>query len=298
MKTHANGIDIEYERFGHEPDHSKPCVALIMGLGMQMIAWPMALIEGLVEQGFEVLRFDNRDIGLSTFFDHKGVPNILWAGIKVNLGLKVRSPYTLTDMANDTIGLFDALGLKKVHVVGASMGGMIAQLVASNHPHRVLSLTSIMSTSGRASLPGPTAKARGALLSRPSNPHDRNSIASHFLRVYRTIGSPNPTESDAEVKARILEGIERSYHPVGTARQLMAVAADGSRVERLKAIKAPTLVIHGEADPLVPIAAGRDTAASIPGAQFISVPGMGHDLTPVPLKTVQRELISFLKKLN
>ena len=297
MKIRANGIDIEYERFGHEPNQSKPCVVLIMGLGMQMIAWPMPLIEQLVADGFEVLRFDNRDVGLSSFFDHLGMPNILWAGLKVNLGLKVRSGYTLSDMANDTVGLLDALSIAKAHIVGASMGGMIAQLVAANHAQRVLSLTSIMSTSGRASLPGPSAKARGALLSRPTNPHDNNAIANHYLKVFRTIGSPSSSETDEEVKARILLGIQRSHHPVGTARQLMAVAADGSRVERLKTISAPTLVIHGEVDPLVPIAAGRDTAASITGAQFIAVPGMGHDLAPGPLQIVTRELSGFLKRV-
>jgi pimeloyl-ACP methyl ester carboxylesterase len=297
MKAHTNGIEIEYEFFGDTPDsHGKPrpCVVLIMGLGMQMIAWPMPLVDALVAKGYRVLRFDNRDIGLSTYFDTAGVPNLPWNGLKVALGLKVKSFYTLTDMAKDTIGLFDALNLKKVHVVGASMGGMIAQIVAYTAPEKVASLTSIMSTSGRFSLPGPSMAARGALLSRPSNARDLESVANHSVKTFRIIGSPNNPESDAVIHERVMRGLQRAYHPEGTARQLMAVAADGSRVTRLAQIKAPTLVIHGENDPLVPIAAGRDTAASIPGAKFVAVKGMGHDLAPNALPMVTRELTDFL----
>lgn len=297
MKIEANGIEIAYERFGHNADEAgkpRPCVVLIMGLGMQMIAWPMPLIEALVAQGFQVLRFDNRDIGLSTWFDQHGSPNVMMAGLKVALGIRVRSAYTLPDMANDTVGLIDALGIKKVHVVGASMGGMIAQLVAVLAPEKVLSLTSIMSTSGRASLPGPTAAARSALMTRPRNPNDLESVADHSVKTFRIIGTPNSTETDAVMRARIMTGLKRAYHPVGTTRQLMAVAEDGSRVARLATIKAPTLVIHGDKDPLVPIAAGRDTAASIPGAKFVAIEGMGHDFAPVPLKEVTREILKFL----
>jgi pimeloyl-ACP methyl ester carboxylesterase len=297
MKAHTNGIEIEYEFFGDTPDtHGKPrpCVVLIMGLGMQMIAWPMPLIDALVAKGYRVLRFDNRDIGLSTYFDTVGVPNLPWNGLKVALGLKVKSFYTLTDMAHDTIGLFDALNLKKVHVVGASMGGMIAQIVAYTAPEKVASLTSIMSTSGRLSLPGPSMAARGALLSRPSNPRDLESVADHSVKTFRIIGSPNNPESDAVIRERVMRGLKRAYHPAGTARQLMAVAADGSRVTRLSQIKAPTLVIHGENDPLVPITAGRDTATSIPGAKFVAVKGMGHDFAPDALSTMTRELTDFL----
>lgn len=297
MKIQTNGIEIAYERFGHEDSvrsNPKPCVVLVMGLGMQMIAWPMPLIDALVAQGFQVLRFDNRDIGLSTWFDQYGSPNVMMAGLKVALGIRVRSAYTLPDMANDTIGLIDGLGLKKVHIIGASMGGMIAQLVAILAPDKVLSLTSIMSTSGRASLPGPTAAARAALMTRPRNPNDLESVADHSVKTFRTIGTPNSTESDTVLRHRIMTGLKRAYHPVGTTRQLMAVAEDGSRVARLATIKAPTLVIHGDKDPLVPIAAGRDTAASIPGAKFVAIEGMGHDFAPVPLKAVTREILAFL----
>jgi pimeloyl-ACP methyl ester carboxylesterase len=301
MKANTNGVEIEYEFFGNTEDaqgHAKPCVVLIMGLGMQMIAWPIPLIDALVAKGYRVLRFDNRDIGLSTHFDTVGVPNLPWNGLKVALGLKVKSFYTLTDMARDSIGLFDALNLKKVHVVGASMGGMIAQIVAYTAPEKVASLTSIMSTSGRLSLPGPTMAARGALLSRPANPSDLESVADHSVKMFRVIGSPNNPETDAIIRERVMRGLKRAYHPAGTARQLMAVAADGSRVTRLAQIKAPTLVMHGENDPLVPIAGGRDTAASIPGAKFVSIPGMGHDFAPSALATMTKELTEFLSGLN
>jgi pimeloyl-ACP methyl ester carboxylesterase len=301
MKANSNGIEIEYEFFGDSPDasgHPKPCVALIMGLGMQMIAWPMPLIDALVANGYRVLRFDNRDIGLSTYFDDFGIPNLPWNGLKAALGLRVRSNYTLTDMADDAIGLFDALKLGKVHVVGASMGGMIAQIVAYKAPEKVASLTSIMSTSGRFSLPGPTMTARGALLSRPTNPRDLESVADHSVKTFRIIGSPNNPESDEVIRGRVMLGLKRAYHPAGMARQLMAVAADGSRVTRLVQIKAPTLVIHGEQDPLVPIAAGRDTAACIAGAKFVAVNGMGHDFAPKALGAVTTELIEFLRPLS
>ncbi len=298
-KAKTNGIELAYEFFGDANDEQgqpRPTVALIMGLGMQMIAWPMPLIDALVAKGYRVLRFDNRDIGLSTYFDEYGMPNLFFGGIKAALGLKVRSNYSLTDMAQDTIGLFNALHLEKVHVVGASMGGMIAQLVAVHAPDKVASLTSIMSTSGRPSLPGPTSAARARLLSRPMNPMDLDNVADHSVATFRVIGSPNNPESDAVIRERVMRGLKRAYHPVGSARQLMAVAADGSRVARLAQVKCPTLVIHGDADPLVPVAAGRDTAASIKGAKFVAVPGMGHDFAPAALETITKELLRFLQK--
>jgi pimeloyl-ACP methyl ester carboxylesterase len=301
MRTKANGIEIEYEFFGDNLDvkgKPKPCVVLIMGLGMQMIAWPMPLVEALVDQGYRVLRFDNRDIGLSTWFDQYGMPNLPWNGMKIALGLTVRAPYTLTDMADDTIDLLEVLGIEKAHIVGASMGGMIAQLVAYHAPAVALSLTSIMSTSGRASLPGPKSAARAALFSRPRNPRDLESVADHSAKTFRIIGSPNNPESDEVIRERVMRGLKRAYHPIGTARQLMAVAADGSRVARLEQLKLPALVIHGEDDPLVPIAAGRDTAASIPGARFVPVPGMGHDFAPNALTAMIKEMTAFFAKVN
>jgi pimeloyl-ACP methyl ester carboxylesterase len=301
MKTKANGIEIEHEFFGDGLDihgQPKPCVVLIMGLGMQMIAWPMPLIDALVEQGYRVLRFDNRDIGLTTWFDEYGMPNLPWNGMKIALGMKVRAPYTLTDMADDTIELLEALHIQKAHIVGASMGGMIAQLVAYHAPAVSLSLTSIMSTSGRASLPGPKSAARAALFSRPRNPRDLESVADHSVRTFRIIGSPNNPESDAVIRERVMRGLQRAYHPIGTARQLMAVAADGSRVTRLEQLKLPALVIHGEDDPLVPIAAGRDTAASISGAMFVPVPGMGHDFAPDALSVIIKEMTAFFSKIS
>jgi pimeloyl-ACP methyl ester carboxylesterase len=294
MKTQSNGINIEYEWFGEGAN--KPCVVLIMGLGMQMIAWPMPLIDALVSNGYRVLRFDNRDIGLSTWFDQFGMPNLAWNGLRLSLGLTVHSAYSLEDMAQDTIGLLEALEIDGAHIVGASMGGMIAQLVAVKAPQRVHSLTSIMSTTGRRSLPGPSIKARKALLSRPRNPHDIESVGDHSLRTFRIIGSPNNPESDKVIRDRLMLGLKRAYHPAGAARQLMAIAADGSRVDRLRKVQAPTLVIHGVDDPLVPIACGRDTAASIQGSKFVEVAGMGHDFAPQALAAVSTHLVQFLAK--
>src|SRR6185369_1562361 len=190
--VNANGIKIEYESFGAE---SAPAIVLIMGLGMQLIAWPDPFCQKLAAAGFRVVRFDNRDIGLSTHFDDRGVPNMLWTFLKARIGLRVRGPYDLNDMAADTVGLLDALKIGKAHVVGASMGGMIAQQVAANYPERVRSLVSIMSTSGDRRLPQATREAQRALFGRPANPNDRDAIVEQSMKIWGVIGSPGfPTD--------------------------------------------------------------------------------------------------------
>jgi pimeloyl-ACP methyl ester carboxylesterase len=283
-KLRANGISIACETAG---DPKGTPVLLIMGLGMQLTSWPDAFVEGLADMGFFVIRFDNRDSGLSTKFEGAGTPNLPLAYLKTLLRWPLKSAYTLDDMANDAIGVLNALGVGKVHVVGASMGGMIAQIIAARHAERTLSLTSIMSSSGRRSLPGPTREARAMLMRRPKNPRDLESIVEHTVAVFRAIGSPAYPTPEKQLRERIRQAIQRSACPGGVARQMVAIAASGERVALLGTIEAPTLVIHGAADPLVPLACGVDTASLIPGARLEVIEGMGHDL---PAQLIERLL--------
>ncbi|MEO8057626.1 MAG: alpha/beta fold hydrolase [Burkholderiales bacterium] len=279
MQISANGVQLEVE--DHGPVSGEPLL-LIMGLGMQLVAWHTEFVASLVARGFRVIRFDNRDIGLSQRYDHLGVPNLAIDSIKYAVGLKVSGPYTVADMADDTAGLLDALGIQSAHVCGASMGGMIAQQLAVRHPARVKSLTLMMTSSGSRRLPGPTLKVRSALISRPENPSDIESVIAHYVRLYKLIGSPGYPASDAYLNERLGVSVRRSYRPQGTARQMVAIAADGNRSKLLSQIKVPTQVIHGQADPLVPVAAGHDLAQKIAGANIDVIEGMGHDL-PVEL---------------
>jgi pimeloyl-ACP methyl ester carboxylesterase len=275
MQIAANGIALEVE------DHGSPTgepLLLVMGLGMQLLAWPDGFVAALVERGFRVIRFDNRDIGLSQSFDAAGVPNLVLDSLRFAVGWTVRSPYTLADMAADSVGVLDALGIESAHVCGASMGGMIAQHLAAAQPRRLRSLTLMMTTSGARRLPGPSLKVRGALISRPKNPREVASIVEHYVELYGLIGSPAFPAQPEELRERLTRSVRRSYRPAGTARQMVAIAADGDRSGLLGSIGAPTHVIHGLADALVPVAAGRDLAARIPGATLDVIDGMGHDL--------------------
>jgi pimeloyl-ACP methyl ester carboxylesterase len=291
MKIRANGIQVEVEVSG---DPAAPAVLLIMGLGMQLIAWPPAFVQALEDAGFRVVRFDNRDIGLSQHFDHLGVPNLLWASFKHRLGLPIRAPYTVQDMAADSLGVLDALGIEKAHVVGVSMGGMIAQRVALAAPQRVLSLASIMSSSGARELPGPHPRVLKALLSRPQRPGEEG-IVDHYIKLFKVIGSPAFPMDDAALRERILLGTRRSFHPAGTVRQMVAIAADNTRAAELAQLKMPVLVMHGKDDPLVPFACGQDTARRIPGAKMHGIEGMGHDLPPGVVERLLEPLISHLR---
>jgi len=274
----ANGTALEVDDQG--PTGAEP-VLLVMGLGMQLIAWPDALVQRLLAHGHRVVRFDNRDAGLSQGFDERGVPNLAAAGIKHLLHLPVRPPYTLAEMADDTLGLMDALGLKRVHLVGASMGGMIAQHVAAQRPERVASLALIMTTSGARHLPQPGWDVRGLLLQRPES-QEPDAVVAHLERLWRVIGSPGYAPEPQALRERLRAAVLRAWRPAGTARQLAAVVADGDRRALLPLIQAPTVVIHGEADALIPVAAGRELAQLIAGAEAEFIPGMGHDL-PQPL---------------
>jgi pimeloyl-ACP methyl ester carboxylesterase len=275
VKIRSNGIELEVEE--HGPADGPPML-LIMGLGMQLTGWPDEFVGLLAQAGFRVLRFDNRDIGLSTKFDEWGSADLMKGALCHALHLPVRSPYTLDDMARDAIGILDALGIARAHVVGCSMGGMIAQLLAARHPRRLLSLTLIMTTSGSRRLPGPTLKARMSLLSRPRNPHEIESVLEHGSAIFKVISSPGFPTKEALVRERIALSIKRSNHPGGIGRQLLAVAASDDRTPLLGQIAVPTYVIHGRADPLVPVANGIDLARRIPGAKLELIDGMGHDL--------------------
>ena len=279
MQISANGITIEVEDQG--PTSGEPLL-LIMGLGMQLVAWPDGLVKQLVARGFRVIRFDNRDAGLSQSFDSAGVPNVALAAIRYLFRRQVKSPYSMAEMARDAVGVLDALNIKKAHVCGASMGGMIAQHLGIEHAARIKSLTLIMTTSGARALPQPTMKVRSALLNRPSNPKDLASIAEHYFKLYRLIGSPGFPAPEAELRERIGVSVRRSNRPKGVARQLVAIAADSGRAAQLDQITVPTHIIHGEADPLVPVAAAHDLKRRIAGATMDLIAGMGHDL-PEPL---------------
>jgi pimeloyl-ACP methyl ester carboxylesterase len=290
MRVQANGIPIEVEDTGGA---ERPVVLLIMGLGMQLVAWPDNLVAALVDAGYRVVRHDNRDAGLSQDFDAAGTGNLLWQGLRYRLGLQVRSAYTLQDMAADALGVLDALGIRRAHVVGASMGGMIAQRLAAMAPERVASLTSVMSSSGARGLPGPRPDVLGVLLRRPGGT-DEASLVAHSMRLVRLIAGPVFPPDEAALRERLVQALRRAYRPRGLVRQIAAVAADGDRPAALARIACPTLVIHGDADPLVPIACGRDTARRIPGARFVVIPGMGHDLTPRLAELLLLHLIPFL----
>jgi pimeloyl-ACP methyl ester carboxylesterase len=273
-QAQINGISLEYEI--HGASDGVPLL-LIMGLGAQMTRWPPGLYEKLVAKGFRVIRFDNRDVGLSQKFT--GAPTVESVVAARMRGEKPDIPYTLDDMAADAVGLLDHLGIQRAHIVGASMGGMIGQLVAANHPERVLSFTAIFTTTGNPSLPPSKPEAMAVLTTRAPDP--RTNIEAYLDQMVinaRTIGSPGFPPDEKILRERLHSDVKRSYEPAGVARQLAAVIADGDRRDRLGKIKAPVVVLHGEDDPLVPVEGGRDLAASIPGAELRLIPGMGHDL--------------------
>ncbi len=284
----ANGIDIEYERFGPE---DRETVLLIMGLSGQLTLWPVELCDELVARGYHVIRFDNRDIGLSTKFDHAGLPDMAALIGALMTGATPDAPYALDDMAADAVGLLDALGIEKAHIVGASMGGMIAQLVAINHPEKTLSLTSIMSTTGNPELPQAKPEAMAALAAPAPDPNDLEAVVQRGMNTWKTIGSPGFQTDEDQLREWVLRDFHRSFYPQGILRQMAAIISNGDRREKLKAVTAPTVVLHGIDDPLVPIEGGRDTAASIAGAELIEVPGMGHDF-PLSLVTTFADAIS------
>jgi pimeloyl-ACP methyl ester carboxylesterase len=273
----ANGIDICYEIFG---DAKAEPMLLIMGLGAQMIHWDDEFCRQLAARGFRVIRFDNRDIGKSSKLSGgKRLTAVELLKLRF-LKIPVAAPYTLLDMAKDTISLMDVLGIQSAHLVGASMGGMIAQEIAISFPQRVRSLTSIMSTTGNPKVPPPTREASAILMAPP--PATKEEFFVRFAQTWKILRGGSFPEDEALDRSRAERTYERGLNPAGVGRQLRAILASGSRKERLRAVKAPTLVIHGSVDPLVRPEGGKDTAASIPGAKFLLVEGMGHAL-PIPM---------------
>lgn len=289
--TSANGITIEYEDYGAK---DAPVVLLIMGLGGQLTLWPIELVDALVARGFRVIRYDNRDIGLSTKFDAAGVPDMPSLMMAAMSGQTPKVPYSLDDMAADGAALMDALGIGKARIVGASMGGMIAQLFAATYPEKTITLTSIMSTTGNPAIPPAKPEAMAVLTSRPAA-GDEATMVEFGINAARIIGSPAYPATEERLRTRVTNDYRRSFSPAGVARQMAAVIANGDRRGRLAAITAPTLVIHGDADPLVPVEGGKDTAASIKGAELKIIPGMGHDL-PVELVDTIADAIAGLAK--
>src|SRR5208337_4123210 len=285
--VHANGVDIEYESIGREGD---PVILLIMGLASALAAWPDSLCDGLAAKGFRIIRFDNRDIGRSTHLTQLGAPDLRAMIAKLESGQPVSSPYSLDDMAADAAGLLAAPGVDRAHVAGASMGGMIAQLMALNHPAKVKSLVSIMSTTGRPEVSEPKPEAFAAIMAPPASPGRQDRIA-RGLKVWRIIGSPAFRQTEEELLSFVTRVVDYApYDPAGIARQMAAVLAAPPRNDRLKTLRIPALVIHGADDPLIPPSGGEDTAESISGAERLIVPGAGHDLpealVPVYVKAI------------
>lgn len=270
-RTTANGIEIEYESFGSGDE----VLLLIMGLGAQMILWDDEFCEALAERGPRVIRFDNRDVGLSTHFSELGIPNVAEMFGDLAAGKPLTAPYSLDDMADDTAGLLAAIGVESAHICGASMGGMIAQTLAYRHPARVKTLTSIMSSTGDPTLPPGKPEVMGLLLQSP--PADRDGYIDYSTKLWRAIGSPGFEFEEERVRARSGRHFDRNFDAGGVGRQLAAILAHGDRTKALADVRAPTLVIHGDGDPLVPYVCGEATQRAISGAKLVTVKGMGHD---------------------
>ena len=285
---HSKSLQIYFEQHGARSD---PPVLLIHGIGCQLVQWPDTFVQGFVSAGYRVLLLDNRDVGLSAKLDDLGTPDVMQLMAALLAGGQTSgetgaapaaaAPYSITDMAADAVALLDHLGQAGAHVIGVSMGGMIAQQMAIQFPGRVFSLTSIMSSSGAAGLPQAEPAAAAALVT-PATAADRATVVAQMHNTWNIIGGPH-YESDVCGIGRLAgAAFDRCYHPTGFNRQLAAIVTDVHRANDLAKVQAPTLVVHGDADPLVPLAAGRDTAARIPGAELHVVENMGHDL-PEPL---------------
>ena len=273
MKIDANGIRITYDTFG---DSSYSPLLLVMGLGAQMTAWDDEFCAQLAAQDLFVIRYDNRDVGLSSHFDDQGVPDMQQLAADMMAGNTPNTAYTLDDMAADGMGLLTALGIDQAHICGASLGGMIVQTMAINHPERVLTMTSIMSTTGNTGLPPASPEAMAALTSERAD--NVEHAMDRAVAVAKVIGSPGFPQDEARTRAKAKASFERSFYPDGVARQMAAIVAHGDRRSRLSQLKLPTLVIHGTDDPLVPVTGGIDTSENIQGAELTPIEGMGHDL--------------------
>jgi pimeloyl-ACP methyl ester carboxylesterase len=272
-KVNVNGINVAYETFGNPS--GRPLL-LIIGVGLQMIHWDDDLCQDLAERGHHVIRFDNRDVGLSTKCEATGVPDLLETLGKIRRGEQIRPPYTLEDMADDAVGLLDALGIRKAHICGMSMGGMIAQTIAIQHPSRVLSLISIYSRTGNPDVPQTNPDVYALMTAPP--PSEREAYIEYMLAFHKTISGPGFPVDESWVRMISAKSYDRCFYPQGKVRQLAAILTQGNREPALASVKAPTLVVHGTDDPLVLVDGGKRTAQAIPGAQLMLIEGMGHDL--------------------
>jgi pimeloyl-ACP methyl ester carboxylesterase len=290
----ANDIIIAYESFGKSSDQA---IVLIQGVGATLLHWPIEFCQKLANLGYRVIRFDNRDIGLSTKFDSLGQPD--WGAIIpfVKTCENAPLPYTLLDMANDVIGLMDGLNIDKAHIVGVSMGGAIAQLIAIHFPERIYTLTSISASSGNPNLPMGDEKALQAMSTPPPTTTNPDTLANYLVHVYKALGG---TDDDETLKKRALAHMDRSWYPEGTNRQVAAVLIGDNcdRRESLAKIGVPTMVIHGDSDPLVTLASGQEVAATIPNAELIIVKGLGHDLSMEFVDILVDSILANVKKLN
>ena len=291
-KANVNNIEIEYETIGD--GISKPLL-LIAGLGSQMLAWSDEMCESLANRGFYVIRFDNRDVGLSTKFEDAGLPNFLEINTAYARGEKPEVPYTLEDMVDDAVGLLDVLNIDKVHVCGASMGGMIAQILAYKHPSRVLSLTLIMSTTGNPDLPQPKPEIMAQFFA--PVPDGREAYIEETVKRGRLIHGTFAYDEDQSREYRAKE-YDRSYYPEGITRQLAAMAVPGNLKPKLAAIRAPTLVIHGREDPFNAVEAGKDIATAIPGAELLILDGMGHSFPREVIPRIVNALVANSNKIS
>ncbi|CAM3209665.1 alpha/beta hydrolase [Xenorhabdus nematophila] len=291
MQVTANNISIEVEDSGGE---TRPALLLIMGLSMQLIDWPDEIIGRLVESGFRVVCYDNRDVGLSQKFDHAQSRSVVWQKIRHSLRLPVHAPYSVRDMADDALGVLDALNISQAHIIGASMGGMIGQWLAAMYPERVKSLVSIMSSSGARNLPSLGSDIFASILKKPAS-SDESDLIEHQLNLARIVSGPFHQLDEEALRQHLRIALRRSgYHPQGVLRQMLAIMADSQRPEILAKINCPTFVLHGDADPLINIACGEDTAKRITGAEFLPVHQMGHNFPPQFMQALTENVIPFL----
>ena len=290
MQIFVNGVRIEVEDTGEK---DRVAVLLIPGMAMQLIVWPEAMVHQLHQSGYRVIRLDNRDIGLSQDMADLPAPNLLWFMLQQKLGLQPKAPYSILDMAHDAIGVLDHLHIKRAHVVGVSMGGIIGQRMCLAAAERVLSLTSIMSSSGAKGLPGPTSEMRRVLFTPPAKP-GTDAAYQHALRFVNALAGPGFEHPEGSQEQLVQASLKRSNRPMGAYRQMLAAMADRERAGLLSRITTPTLVMHGKADPLVPYACGEDTAKRIPNAKMHGIEGMGHDMPPGVVNNMMARLVPFL----
>jgi pimeloyl-ACP methyl ester carboxylesterase len=290
MQLFVNGVRIEVEDTG---ERDRVAVFLIPGMAMQLIVWPEAMVRQIHQAGFRVIRLDNRDIGLSQDMAHLPAPNLLWFMLQQKLGLQPQAPYSIQDMANDALGVLDHLQISQAHLVGVSMGGMIAQRMCISAPQRAHSLTSIMSSSGAKGLPGPTPAMRRVLFAPPAQAGS-DAARQQALRFVQALAGPGFEHPEGSQQQLVNDSLKRSNRPMGAYRQMLSAMADRARAGLLNRITTPSLVIHGKADPLVPYACGEDTARRIPNAKLHGIEGMGHDMPPGALEQMMSRLLPFL----